>query len=100
METPPMMTVAQAAQRLGCNPETLRRAIRQGRLACYRFGGCTRLSEEHLRAYLDSALRPARDPKPTGADESGGMAVVLDEFRLKRRIDAALDRPSRAGGGR
>lgn len=60
MTDSPLLTTAQAATKLGCHPETLRRAIRKGTLTCFRFGGCIRLSAAHLQAYLDSAQRPAQ----------------------------------------
>lgn len=102
MTEPILMTVSRAAASLGCHPETLRRAIRRGTLACYRFGGCTRISPEHLQAYLENALCPARDPKAqslryTGDDgpSFGGKTDRVGDFRLGQRMNAALDSPLR-----
>ncbi len=97
-----LLTVAAAAEFLGCHPETLRRAIRARRLPCYRFGGCTRISSGQLRAYLEDALCPVRDrkdPSSSGTEpngqSSGGKTDRVAEFQQARRMNAALDNPSR-----
>jgi excisionase family DNA binding protein len=102
MGEPTLMTAARAAEILGCHPETIRRAIRSERLSCYRFGGCTRISPEHLQSYLDAALCPARDqtdlsssPTEANSQSSGGREDRVAAFRLEQRMNAALDRPSR-----
>jgi excisionase family DNA binding protein len=59
MPSPRLMTVAGAAAALTRHPETVRRAIRAGRLGCYRIGGCTRISPEQLEAYLTASELPA-----------------------------------------
>jgi excisionase family DNA binding protein len=97
-----LLTTGEAAASLGCHPETLRRAIRNGTLTCYRFGGCVRLSPDHLKAFMDKALCPARDPNEqslndTEADgaSSGGTVERVAAFRREQRMNAALDSPSR-----
>ncbi len=99
---PRLMTVAAAAAELDCHPETLRRAIRAGRLSCYRMGGCTRIAPEHLTAYLEDHLCPARDPMDQSSNgagasgtPSGGKMDIAEGLRLERRMTRALDRPSR-----
>lgn len=71
---PALLTVEAAAHQLGVHPETVRRAIRSKKLACYRFAGCIRVSPDHLTAYLETHLCPAQGqtvPSSTGAVESG-----------------------------
>ena len=99
---PRLFTVDSAAAQLDCHPETLRRAIRRGDLACYRIGGCTRIAPEHLTAYLEASLCPARapqDPSLSGTAASGpsagGTQDAVDTFRQARRTRAALDKPWR-----
>lgn len=96
------MTVARAAESIGCNPETIRRAIRNGNLSCYRFGTSIRVSAEHLQTYLDNALCPARDPLDqslsatvAGGASHGGKATPVAAFRQERRMNVALDKPLR-----
>jgi excisionase family DNA binding protein len=89
---PRMMSIAKVAAQIDCHPETLRRAIRAGKLACYKLGRCTRITQEQLQAYLDAALCPAVDQTDPAADE--GVRSFLDEFRWQRRMEAALDKSS------
>jgi excisionase family DNA binding protein len=103
---PALMTVNGAAEQIGCHPETIRRAIRTGRLACYRMRGCTRIAPEHLQAYLDASLCPARDQQDHDSNSTaangtsrGGREMSVSDFRQARRIRAALDRPSRISSG-
>jgi excisionase family DNA binding protein len=95
-KTPPrLMTVARAAAALDCHPETVRRAIRSGRLACYRMRGCTRISPEHLQAYLDASFHPAKsaDDEPVATlGARSGVRDVAGQFRLERRMRAALSK--------
>ena len=97
-----MLTVRKAAVLLDVHPETLRRAIRAGKLACYKPGRCARITEAQLQAYLDAHLCPARDqtdPNSNGENSdgtsSGGMETNVAAFRLAQRMNAALDKPSR-----
>ena len=97
-----MLTVRKAAVLLDVHPETLRRAIRAGKLACYKPGRCARISEQQLQAYLDAHLCPARDqtdPVSNGENSDGispgGTEMHVAAFQLARRMNAALDKPSR-----
>jgi len=58
----PIYTLAQVAARLTVNPETLRRAIRAGRLRAIVFPGSagTRISDSALQDYLRSVERGRR----------------------------------------
>jgi excisionase family DNA binding protein len=94
-----LLTITKAAEQFDCHPETLRRAIRAGKLACYRFGGAVRLSPEHLQAWMDAALCPARDPQDQSlshAEEagqsSGGMETHVAALQQARRQNKALGR--------
>ena len=99
---PRLFTVDTAAAQLDCHPETLRRAIRRGDLACYRIGGCTRIAPDQLTAYLEASLCPARDPSDPSSSSTagsgpsaGGTMDAVDTFRQARRTRRALDKPSR-----
>lgn len=60
-DSSPLLTTAQAAAKLSCHPQTLRRAVHKGTLTCFRVGYCLRFSAAHLQAYLDQ--RPAQEAK-------------------------------------
>lgn len=99
---PDLFTIPAAAARLSVHPETLRRAIRAGTLSCYRIGGCIRISDDQLTAYLDSALCPARAPTDHGLSDTeasgpspSGTGIDVAGFQQARRTNAALDNPSR-----
>ncbi len=104
MTEPLFLTVDEAAAHLAVHPETIRRAIRRGELACYRRRGCTRIAPEHLQAYMDAAFCPARgsasstsNGAATAGPSSSGKAVTVADFRLRQRLKAAADRPVRTG---
>ena len=104
MTEPLFLTVDEAAARIRVHPETIRRAIRRGELACYRRPGCTRIAPEHLQAYMDAALCPARgstgltsNGAATAGPSSGTQSATVADFRLRQRLKAALDRPDRTG---
>ncbi|GBQ19573.1 hypothetical protein AA12717_0296 [Gluconacetobacter sacchari DSM 12717] len=93
----PLLTVSRAAAIVQCHPETIRRAIRNGRLAAYRRPGCTRISETDLKAYLDTYHCPATEmTSPTwnyvaaNGPSSGGRAAsvtaALQVARMKRSL--------------
>ncbi|MBF0860222.1 hypothetical protein HKD24_13585 [Gluconobacter sp. LMG 31484] len=78
------------------HPETLRRAIRQGRLAAWRQRGCTLVSLEALRAYMEDFFCPASASKSLTSNSavasivsSGGPMENAIAFqraqRMKRR---------------
>ncbi|MGL4966122.1 MAG: helix-turn-helix domain-containing protein [Inquilinus sp.] len=98
------LTVERAAAIVEVDPETIRRAIRAGRLACYRPGGgrLIRITPEQLDAYMESTLCPVRettppisDPDEASSKSSGTKADSVDGFRQARRTRSALDKPSR-----
>ena len=74
---PRLMTVAAAAAELDCHPETIRRAIRAGKIAHYRLMGMIRVSPEQIAAFVESCLQPARDTedKQSTAIDDGPTAV-------------------------
>ena len=51
-DLPKLFTVEVIADQLGMHPETIRRAIRSGRMGCYRLGGCVRISAVFLAVRL------------------------------------------------
>jgi excisionase family DNA binding protein len=83
----PDLTVAEAARAAGVSERTMRRWIRDGRLAgCYKVGGRVRIPER--------AIREAAEPY--GGSAAVGDPAVLDSatrapaFRLRRaRIDSS-----------
>ncbi|MCP9319103.1 helix-turn-helix domain-containing protein [Acetobacter persici] len=96
---PAFMTVPEAAMAVRCHPETLRRAIRDGRLAAWRRRRCTLVSPEALMAYLEGFLCPASASKSlisnsvaASTTSSGGMPENAIAFqraqRMKRRVGA------------
>lgn len=56
-----MITVPEAARRLGRNPETVRRWIREGKLASQKIGTQHLIAEEDLQAFTGGML-----PLPPG----------------------------------
>lgn len=94
---PRLMTVAAAAEELGCSAEHLHRAIRARRLACYRLGRLIRVTPEQIAAYVESSLCPAQDPRghvsTAGADD-GASERAVEALQQTRRVNRALDRPS------
>jgi excisionase family DNA binding protein len=81
-----LLTVEKAAAALDCHSETIRRAIRSGRLGCYRFGGLIRISPEQLRQFLDASFCPAKSPP----DPTTSQRDVVNDFRRHRSIRKAL----------
>jgi excisionase family DNA binding protein len=53
-----MLTVPEAARRIGKNPETVRRWIREGKLPARRVGTQHVIEEEDLEAMLDGEQLP------------------------------------------
>jgi excisionase family DNA binding protein len=56
-----MMTVPEAARRTGKNPETIRRWIREGRLAAHKVGTQHIIDEAALDAITDDGRLPVPD---------------------------------------
>lgn len=65
----PLMTVEQAARRASTHPETIRRAVRDGRLPAGRVGRSLRIAPDALSAWLSgphgAPQQPSRSPRPT-----------------------------------
>ena len=73
-----MLTVAQAARRAGRNPETVRRWIREGKLAAWKVGSQHVIDVDDLT----STLRDGRPPRP------GQPGIIEDQ--MDRAIVSAL----------
>jgi excisionase family DNA binding protein len=84
-DRPHLMSLAAAADRINVHPETLRRAIRAGSLACHKFGGRARISEDQFQAYLDRSLQ--RQPE---AQEAAARDEAIRAFRRDLRIKRAI----------
>jgi excisionase family DNA binding protein len=65
------LSIADAAQRLGVVPLTIRRAIRNGDLRGYRYGKKT---IRVLADDVDALLRPIPSANPSGTHATGGEA--------------------------
>jgi len=83
-----MVTVPEAARRVGRNPETVRRWIREGKLRSTKVGTQHLIEESDLEAA--SARRSNRLPVPAGWDRTWWGApmpdwlAIRDEIRLER----------------
>lgn len=63
-----MLTVPQAAKRIGRNPETVRRWIREGKLRASKVGTQHVIEEHDLEAFEHADMLPV--PKEWGWDET------------------------------
>lgn len=88
-----LLTVAEAAERLGLHPETVYKAVRTGRLACYRLQGAIRIAPEHLSDYLAANLCPAHSPAVVAAPRTDVPSPIA-QFQAKRRFQRAIERTS------
>jgi len=95
----PLLTINRAASIVGCHTETLRRAIRAGKLAAYCRPGATRISETDLKAYLDTYHCPATEMTSrtwnyvaANGPSSGGKKENATDSRLALRMRNALDK--------
>jgi excisionase family DNA binding protein len=99
-----MITVAEAARRLGRSLEQVRRYLREGKLKGQRIGGQWFIDERSLEArYQPSGQRAQRIREPTAVMETGKMTKEeiaalfrrIDEHReaIRRRLgrDLAVD---------
>lgn len=98
-EMPRLLTVRAAASIVGYHPETIRKAIREGRLEAYRRPRATRIEPNALRTYMELYLCPAKDPidhfsnyTAERTTSSGGRAARDGAPRRVMRMNAALDR--------
>ncbi len=69
-----MLTVTEAADRLGRNPETVRRWIRSGRLAAHRVGRQQMIEDEDLRPILDELYPMSPLPQEWRIGDDGSPA--------------------------
>lgn len=74
-----MVTVPQAAEQLGRNPETVRRWIRSGRLRASKVGTQHMISEQDLNALIESG---DRQPLPNRWRTSPSGAAAPDWVEL------------------
>jgi excisionase family DNA binding protein len=96
---PRVMSLAAAASMLQVHPETLRRAIRAGKLTAYKVGRVARVSHDQIQSYLDASLCQDQDPMDLSSNggKTGGTSQLGSEenvaaFRLERRMNALLDK--------
>ena len=85
---PPLLTVAQVAQRLAVDQSTVRRLIQRGTLTGRKLGGCVRVREEDLEAYIDASKITAATPTPTPSRPRVQATAVVDwrqEYERLRR---------------
>jgi excisionase family DNA binding protein len=76
-----MLTVPEAARRAGCNPETVRRWIRSGRLRSRRVGTQHLIEESELQAVV-----PVSTPSlPSGWRKTATGEPMPDVIRTVRR---------------
>ncbi|NPD70369.1 helix-turn-helix domain-containing protein [Lichenicola cladoniae] len=80
-----LLTTTDVASRVGCHPETIRRALRRGDLACYRTRGYTRVFEEQLTTHLERSIQHVT----VGAADCSTRKVAQD-FQLDRRMQQAF----------
>lgn len=57
-----MLPIGDVAKRLGVSLSMAHKLVRSGEIASYRFGGCRRVSERQLQAYIESCLADEQDP--------------------------------------
>jgi excisionase family DNA binding protein len=78
-----MITVPEAARRVGRNPETVRRWIREGRLKARKIGTQHVIEEDELAAMLGDEMLPL--PPQWGRTITGEpMPTVVRAVRLSR----------------
>ena len=76
-----MLTVPEAAARVGRNPETVRRWIRGGRLSATRIGTQLLIDEEQLAALVGEGNAARESPARYGTSSVGDRAVPVDVDR-------------------
>lgn len=86
-----LMTAEEVAALLSVHPETIRRAVRNRKLAHYRFAGCIRIAQDQLDAYLAASLRPALAHVSADEIRAEETSPVVD-FQRSRRFARALNR--------
>lgn len=93
-----LLTVREAAEYLSCNPETIRRAIRDGRLEAYKLGRDHRISRLSLDNFLkrkgfrNIQLREViYDRFAARAESRNQDPLVLMEHIMERYLEGDLD---------
>lgn len=84
----PLLTVAQVAHRLAVDQSTVRRLIQRGKLTGRKLGGCVRVREEDLEAYIEASKITAATPTPTPPRPRVQATAVVDwrsEYERLRR---------------
>ena len=71
-----MLTVKDAAQRLGVPAKTVYKLTEEHSLACYRIGRAVRIAEDDLAAYMSSRYQPARPP---ASAEPAPRPIVIEK---------------------
>lgn len=66
------LTVQQAADRLGMTPQSVRRAIEQGRLAARRFGHMYQIDVREVERYRTKPKGTGGRPRTRPTDGTGG----------------------------
>lgn len=86
----------QAAEIANCHADTLRRAIKRGKLRYNRAGNRYRLSLEQIKEYMESGCHEQGQTNPASSSEGGCgatntmMETPADAFRRARQIDKQL----------
>lgn len=86
----PLLTVPQVAQRLAVDQSTVRRLIQRGKLTGRKLGGCVRVREEDLAAYIEASeiVVAAHTPAPKPPRPRVQVAAAVDwrqEYERLRR---------------
>lgn len=86
----PLMTIAEAAALLKVHPETIRRAVRNGKLEAYRRPGMTRISVPALQAYLDRCKSPVTDSAVTCSEERRSVESSIEAALRIAKLKAMM----------
>jgi excisionase family DNA binding protein len=79
------LTVPEAARRVGRNPETVRRWIREGRLRAHKVGTQHVIDDADLNdATHGMSLEPIRDPDPNGGPDTRAIVRAIHGGRSAR----------------
>lgn len=95
------LTVGQAATRLNVADNTIRNAIKAGRLVAYKFLGAYRITHEDLTAFVEGSRvgGKGREVKPTPPVAKSTTLKHLDGEKLRAAWTAQGIRAPRTGAG-
>ena len=79
-----MLTVPEVARRVGRNPETVRRWIREGKLTSRKVGTQHVVDETDLAAFVGEATTPILPPQWATTSWGGPMPDVVAAVRRSR----------------